>query len=259
MFRTSPGANPDVVRSLTALNALLAAAVANSVTADQLSKIASAARELKPRMAPDARLQAAFDSLEQGITNSQQRLETLKNQRGSAGVVFSACSIRRDNNRRVSINATFRLLNSYGERKAQYAGGNEIQLAMFVPAVAWRPLADFEWIDVVDLSTGGGVYWFSSEAGQPGAFESFRGVVLEPARIDFHFPSGLAKEGWPGAILAGVSYRRGWAIFPHGFAANAFGTTRTPPQAQQIGAEWVKTSAIFWDFAPLIHYATRNK
>ena len=135
-----------------------------------------------------------------------------------------------------------------------YAGGNEINLAMVVPTLAWRPLVDFKKADIVDLSTGAGVYWFSSDAGLPGSFEPFRGLVLEPIRIDLHFPSIVTKDGLAGAILAGLSYRRGWAIFPHGFAANAFGTTSTPEQARQISAEWVKTSAIFWDFAPLIHY-----
>jgi hypothetical protein len=61
-------------------------------------------------------------------------------------------------------------------------------------------------------------------------------------------------------LVAGLSYRRGWAIFPRGFAANAFGTTSTPEQAHQISAEWVRTAAIFMDVTPFIHYmSTRDK
>lgn len=260
-FRTNPSADRELVQSLTALNALLDAAVSNSVTVADLSEIGTRASDLRTRSKGrvDQRVQDAFTDLERRLTESRGRLEILKNQRGSAGVVFSACSIGRDNNRRVSINTTARLLHSYGERKDQYAGGNEIQLAMFVPALAWRPLADFRAFDIVDLSTGGGVYWFSSEAALPGSFESFRGFVLEPVRIDFHFPSSITKNGAFGALLAGLSYRRGWAIFPRGFAANAFGTTTTPEQAHQISAEWVRTAAIFMDVTPFIHYvSTRN-
>jgi hypothetical protein len=258
VLRTDPKANPDLVRQLTNLNALLSAAVSNSVTVEQLDNVAKAAAALS-RDGADQRLQIVLKNLERDLLESKGRLVTLKNQRGSAGVMFSACPIRRDNNRRVSINATFRLLNSYGDRKGLYAGGNEIELAMFVPALAWRPLVDFSTIDVIDLSTGAGVYWFSSAAGVPGSFEPFRGVVLEPVRLDFHVPSKLVGRGWFGAALAGASYRRGWAIFPAGFAADAFGTTIPPELARQIPGEWVKTQAIFWDFGPLIHYAKVGK
>ena len=254
VLRTDPKANPELVRRITNLNLALSAAVSSSVTVNQLDDLAKAAAAL-PRDGADERLQTVLRNLERDLLESKGRLDTLRNQRGSAGVVFSACPISRDNNRRVSINATFRLLHSYGDRKELYAGGNEIQLAMFVPALAWRPLVDFSTIDVVDLSTGAGVYWFSSEAGRPGAFESFRGLVLEPVRFDLHFPSGITKKGWTGAALAGLSYRVGWAIFPNGFAADAFGTTTPPELARQIPGEWVKTRAIFWDFGPLVHYA----
>jgi hypothetical protein len=250
---------PDFARRLTAFNTSLRAAASNSVTVNQLNDLIeelSALRKADGFPSDDSRAVAAFTNLDRGLRDSRMKLERLKHQRASAGVVFSACPIGRDNNRRISINATARLLHSYGERKAQYAGGNEIQLAMFVPALSWRPLADFETIDVVDLSTGAGVYWFSSEGGRPGAFEPFNGFVIEPVRIDFHAPSSLTKKGVGGALLAGLSARVGLAIFPRGFEANAFGTTSTPEQAQQIPAEWVGFKAIFWDFGPLIHYAT---
>jgi hypothetical protein len=258
VLRTDPKANPELVRRLTTFNMALSAAVSNAITVDQLDSLAKAAAAI-PRDGADERVQSVLRNLERDIIESKDRLVTLRNQRGSAGVIFSACPIGRDNNRRISINATFRLLNSYGDRKALYAGTNEIELAMFVPALAWRPLVDFSTIDVVDLSTGAGVYWFSSEAGAPGSFEPFRGVVLEPVRLDFHFPSKLVKRGFWGAALAGVSYRRGWAIFPAGFAADAFGMTDPPELARQIPGEWVKTQAIFWDFGPLIHWAKVGK
>jgi len=253
VMRANPSDNAALLQPITALNLLLSAAVSKSVTVEQLNDIIAAANALPPG-GSDKRVQTVLGHLDRDLTESRDRLLTLRNQRSSAGVVLSACPVGRDNNRRISINTTFRLLHSYGERKAQYAGGNEINLAMVVPTLAWRPLVDFKKADIVDLSTGAGVYWFSSDAGLPGSFEPFRGLVLEPIRIDLHFPSIVTKDGLAGAILAGLSYRRGWAIFPHGFAANAFGTTSTPEQARQISAEWVKTSAIFWDFAPLIHY-----
>ena len=253
VLRASPGDNVELLRQMTSLNSLLSAAMSTSVTVEQLNGVISAAAAL-PRTRADARVQKVLENLEHDLKESRDRLLDLRNQRSSAGAVLSACAIGRDNNRRISINTTFRLLHSYGERKAQYAGGNEIDLAMVVPAVAWRPLVDFKKFDVVDLSTGVGVYWFSSDADVPGSFAPFRGMVLEPIRIDLHFPSVVTEDGLAGAILAGLSYRRGWAIFPRGFAANAFGATSTPEQARQISAEWVKMSAIFWDFAPLIHY-----
>jgi hypothetical protein len=259
-FRTNPDADRGISVRLGTLSARLGAAVSPSVTVGDLSNIAAdAARlraELEPQKQPNIeRVKTALDNLQSRLTESRARLERLKNQRGSAGVAFSACPIQRDNNRRVSINATFRLLRSYGDRKALYAGGNEIELAMLVPSIAWRPLVDFSWIDVIDLSTGAGVYWFSSETNVPGGFEPFRGLVLEPVRVDFHVPSKVTKLGWLGAVVAGASYRRGVGIFPHGFAADAFGATRPPAEAKQIPAEWIKTQAFFWDFGPLVHYA----
>jgi hypothetical protein len=267
-------ANPDngaeLIRRVIALNALLGAAVSEAVTTNDLAAIANEVvafrsalgaqvplgvqGQVKPLPPAVQRLDLALRNLQEKLEPPRRRLEVLKMRGGSAGVAFSACPIRRDINRRVSINTTFRLMHTYGERKAQYAGGNEIQLAMFVPTVSWRPLADLPSIDIIDVSAGAGFYWFTAEAGQPGSFEPFSGVVLEPIRIDFHFPSSVTREGWAGAVLAGLSYRRGRAIFPAGFKANAFGATTTPQQAQQISAEWVKNAAIFWDFAPLIHH-----
>lgn len=157
---------------------------------------------------------------------------------------------------------TFRRLESYSDREQQYAGGNQVVLTTFVPTVGWRPLLGIAggWADWIDVASGAGVYWLTSEGSKPGGFDTISGIVLEPVRIDFHAPSVLTSRpglGW--ALLGGLSYRRGLAIFPAGFDANAFGTTQTPRQAERISSEWVRNSAIYMDLGPLIHRLVMNK
>jgi hypothetical protein len=203
----------------------------------------------------DARLQIA----EAGYQEAQRQATDYRMIAASAGVTYSACSVQRDVHRRGSINLTFRLLENYGDRQRQYAGGNQVNLATLVPTVSWRPLVGIPRFDVIDLAAGAGVYWLTSEGARAGGFDPISGIVLEPIRVDFHLPSSIAKRGAGGALASGFSYRRGWAIFPGGFAPNAFGITETPRQAERIAGEWVHNWAIFYDIGPIIHWWVMNK
>jgi hypothetical protein len=170
------------------------------------------------------------------------------------GVTYSACPIEKDVNRRVSIDIAFRLMHTYTARSLDYAGGNQIKLATFVPSVSWRPLVGVGngKIDLVDLAAGAGIYWLSSSGAQPGGFDAFSGMILEPLRIDFHAPSKLAesKKWWWTAV---PSFRVGVAMFPAGFKAGAFGKTATPDESDRIPAEWIPNWAIFADISPIIY------
>jgi len=175
------------------------------------------------------------------------------------GVTYSACPVEKDLNRRVSVEFAFRLFHTFSDRSKDYAGGNQIKLATFVPSIGWRPLVGISHgkIDAVDVGSGAGIYWFSSKGASPGGFDAFSGMILEPVRMDFHAPSWLtAKTAWQWSAVPNV--RLGWVIFPAGFKANAFGKTAKPEQAKRIPAELVRNWAIFADLSPVIYALKRS-
>ena len=189
------------------------------------------------------------------------KAHTLAEQRSrltaSAGVSFSACPTQRDLTRRGAIGLTFRKMDTYGDRKEEFAGGNKISLSTLTPMVSWRPLFDVVGgkYDYVDLATGAGVYWLASDGDRPGGFDAFSGIILEPIRFDFHAPALSPRTGPGWAAIASASFRFGYAIFPAGFEPNAFGTTRFPEQSQRIRGEWVPYWAIYFDVGRFIFYS----
>jgi len=264
LVRANPDENSKYGTKLADLTSSSMASVSRSVTGQKLQDLGAQTKTLTDELARESQtpvVQSVTRTLRE-VANAYERAREVRLLGASAGVTLSACPIQRDVYRRGSINMTFRRLESYSDREKQYAGGNQVVLTTFVPAVAWRPLLGIAggWADWVDLASGAGVYWLTSEGSMPGGFDAISGVLLEPVRIDFHAPSALTKRpglGW--ALLGGLSYRRGLAIFPGGFEANAFGVTQTPQQAERISSEWVRNSAIYMDLGPFIHRLAMNK
>jgi hypothetical protein len=102
----------------------------------------------------------------------------------------------------------------------QYANGEDIHLHVFEVQPSW-PLSGR--LDILDGQVGLGMYVFTSEG-----FETFHGVILEPIRLDFHFPARLLDQTDVTAlrILTSLSVRAGYVMFPTGIAAEKFNPTR---------------------------------
>jgi hypothetical protein len=172
----------------------------------------------------------------------------------SGGFTLSACPVRPGEKRRASLDLGFRFLRFTDDAASnKFAGGNEIELGTFAPSFSWKVFTNPRF-DVVDAGVGGGVYWFSSQGPNPGGFESFSGVILEPVRLDFHAPSVWTRNNWWAAI---PNLRFGLMVFPAGFKANAFGPNLEGDKARPIGAEWLKNVGIFFDLEPIVRHLSR--
>jgi hypothetical protein len=179
----------------------------------------------------------------------------LVDQNFSGGITFSACKVRPGETRRASIDLGFRLLRYTDDSASNaFAGGNSISLSTFVPSFEWRVFTNPR-IDVVDAGVGAGVYFFTSLGSNPGGFNSFSGLIVEPVRLDFHAPTVLTRDHWWAAI---PNLRFGLIVFPGGFDANAFGPLLTGAKARQIDAEWLKDFGIFFDLEPIVRRFSRN-
>jgi len=167
-------------------------------------------------------------------------------------VVESACPDPPEDTpakRRASINLEFRSLH-YTDESRQYAGGHEIGLTTIEPTFAWSVLSGSRKYDVVDVVTGGGMYWFSSEG-----FDSFHGLIVEPARFDLHAPWIVRRHAWAALIPV---YRIGWAWFPAGFPADAFAATGTAAHRIE-GGHTSFTQGLFVDLEPLVRQLRDSK
>jgi hypothetical protein len=116
-------------------------------------------------------------------------------------------------------------------RNSAFATGKTIHLRILEPKFAW-PLSGH--VDFLDGQAGVGMYFFSSD----GLSKSVKGLIVEPVRLDLHFPSALADKFvntkddtcWVkfGHSLArgflSISAYAGLVLFPGGFDADAFGT-----------------------------------
>jgi hypothetical protein len=102
----------------------------------------------------------------------------------------------------------------------QYANGKDIHLHVFEVQPTW-PVSGR--LDVLDASVGLGLYVFTSEG-----FETFHGTILEPVRLDFHFPARLLDQSDNSLlrILTAVSLRAGYVLFPSGIPAAKFNASR---------------------------------
>jgi hypothetical protein len=207
-----------------------------------------------------ARVAARLSVVENEYTSARILEERRRMLTASAGVSFSACPMQKDLTRRGAIGVTYRRMDTYGDRKEEFAGGNTISLSTLTPMASWRPLFDVAngKYDYLDLATGGGVYWLASDGDRPGGFDAFSGVILEPIRIDLHAPALSNRSGFGWGLVASSSFRFGYAIFPAGFAPNAFGATRFPEQSERIRGEWVKYWGVYLDVGRLIYYTSRG-
>jgi hypothetical protein len=201
-------------------------------------------------------MRAALNRLERDLGDAVSLHRGEPQRFASAGVALSACSFEKDEKRRASIDLTYRLLWSRGDTRSDFAGGNEVRLTTFTPGMSWRPLIGLAngRADWVDLGAGAGIYWLTSDGARPGGFDTITGMILEPLRVDVHGPSKFAsrREAWA-KVLSAASFRLGWAIFPAGFDANAFGMTTKPEQSERIMGEWVHHWGVFFDPIRAIH------
>jgi hypothetical protein len=94
----------------------------------------------------------------------------------------------------------------------------------------------------VEYGFGAGVYWFSSEG-----FDSFRGFLIEPARVNVHVP---LPGGY--AFIASV----GALVFPAGFDPTAFAGDAF--HDDRIAAEVVPVYSFAADLTPAARAWTRK-
>ncbi len=214
-----------------------------------------------PKAAPDAYMDVELDGMRTFLDASNSELQPLIEQvvRGissisSTGVFLSACSTDTKRRSSIELDADFwRAAPAPG-----FAGGQEIQLTTLMGEFSFRVFTDPRF-DVVDAGVGAGAYWFTSTG-----FNSFSGVVLQPARFDFHAPtlwstyrlmdrSGATRNGLAEALrrLAAVpTFRFSLMEFPSGFSPDAFAGTGS--HHVQIPGELVKSWSLFLNFEPFI-------
>ena len=157
-------------------------------------------------------------------------------------VISSACG--KDKNRRASVDLSFTTLHTFKPNE-KYAGGKEIDVTVLEPSFTWRL---FDRGVQVDAGTGGGVYWFSSEG-----FQSFSGLILEPVRFDFQFPSKVKGKDLRDTNLWWLRipmFRLGWMVVPSGYNANAFATSGDG--AKRLPAELRLTLGAWFDLDPVL-------
>jgi hypothetical protein len=101
-----------------------------------------------------------------------------------------------------------------------YANGEKIYLNILEPKLSWPITGN---LDILDIQTGAGIYWFSSKGFAEGS-KTFTGYMVEPVRFDLHWPGkSVDDEGNPWKrLLYSVSYSAGVMLFPGGFKGNPF-------------------------------------
>jgi hypothetical protein len=190
-----------------------------------------------------------FDEERDPQENPSQEVNAAREKSRSVGAGWSFCPVDIDavKARRGSIEIGTSIL--WTGRTPEYASGQRITLVRVVPAFTWRALQDVRY-DVLDLGTGGGVYWLTSPD-----FEALDGVVLEPIRLDFHAPSIWAAKPLsdPRRWIAAVNFRAAWVTFPAGFEADDFNAVG--PQAVRLPAELVPSYAITVNLHTLLQRA----
>ena len=152
-----------------------------------------------------------------------------------AGIIGSACSYEKGEQRRASIDLNFGFLHAKGD--ARFADGTEIKLTTLEPTFSWHIWGPFE------AGVGAGVYWFSANT-----FPSVSRVMLEPIRVDIR-PLRLkeSQHDWWAEVLV---FRFGWVVIPGGFEPNDF--RAAPGTARRIPSEAVRTWGLFIDGEPIV-------
>lgn len=128
--------------------------------------------------------------------------------------------------------------NSFGP-----ANGNKVNFVSVGPVFSWNPIRR-PTRDVIDLSGGGSVYWFFSDA-----FSTFSGGLVE-GRADVHVPTVIRNlSRWTVLIPTG---RFGVMLFPTGFEADVFADTENGFRSKPMeGPERGMYFGFFFDLEPL--------
>jgi hypothetical protein len=113
-----------------------------------------------------------------------------------------------------------------------YGDGQTIFFSTLEPTLTFPLVLKNGWR--LEYGFGAGVYWFSSEG-----FDSFRGFLVEPARVNLHVPLPSRY----GLILS-----VGALVFPAGFEPTAFAGDAT--HSDRIAADLVPIYAIAADLTP---------
>jgi hypothetical protein len=165
---------------------------------------------------------------------------------GPVGAILSVCRVRHDDRTKekkdkelvmFDIGARFLRTTKYEDQledgvNPDFAHGKRIHFTTLEPAVMF-PVAEKDWLRV-DYGFGAGLYWLSSED-----FESQRGTLIEPIRLDFRI--GLPKA-WK--VDAAV-FRFGLLNFPAGFNFAEF--NGIDGHDGRVSSDWVRSYALFVD------------
>ena len=160
----------------------------------------------------------------------------------SAGVAWSLCNPNKK--RRLALDIGWITWES--DPDPNYAGGASINLDTLMASISWRALQGTDF-DFVEVSAGGGMYWFTSTG-----FESLKGVVLQPARLTLRAPSS-----WSGKSLKDIRryaaipvFAVGITMFPAGFEPNDF--AGVGDRAVRIPSELLYTHYWFFNLEPFL-------
>jgi len=160
----------------------------------------------------------------------------------SAGVAWSLCNPNKK--RRLALDIGWNTWES--DQDPNYAGGAPINLDTLMASISWRALQGTDF-DFVELSAGGGMYWFTSTG-----FKSLKGVVLQPARFTLRAPSS-----WSGKSVKDIRrwaavpvYAIGITTFPAGFEPNDF--AGVGERAVRIPRELLFTQYFFFNVEPFL-------
>jgi hypothetical protein len=160
--------------------------------------------------------------------------------RFAPGFIYSSCKLKPGERRRGTIDLGMRFVWTHDP---DFANERRITMTTLEPAISWSVIngAKYPGWDVVDYGLGAGMYWIASTE-----FPSLRGPLLEPVRLDFHFPAKAAP--WARALVV----RYGLLVFPRGFEATAFAPTN-PDKARRISRDWVNSVSIYLDLESLLN------
>lgn len=190
--------------------------------------------------------------IEKGRVDYQRRAEDLRAAvnrapatlmaTSSVGVAWSLCNPNKK--RRLALDIGWNTWDS--DPDPNYAGGASINLDTLMASISWRALEGTDF-DFVEVSAGGGTYWFTSTG-----FESLNGVVLQPARLTFRAPSS-----WSGKSLKDIrrwaaipAFAVGITTFPAGFEPTDF--AGVGDRAVRIPRELLYTHYWFFNLEPFL-------
>jgi hypothetical protein len=184
------------------------------------------------------------ERLQAAVLEKQERGRAMLMATSSAGVVWSFCNPTKA--RRMALDVNYGVWRNDGS--ADYAGGARINLTTLTTSVSYRLLAHTRW-DFIEVSAGGGAYWFSSAG-----FPSNSGVVLEPGRLTLRAPSSWSsrpKKDWRRWAAVPV-YAIGLTVFPAGFEATDF--AGVGDKAVRIPRELLTSHYFYLNIEPFLHW-----